>query len=493
VSPPPPAERAIARLILVAKADYLDAALGFVRGVANRLGLGETHAVALAQAVKIVCSNVIDHAFEADEAGTFEVALLRRPGAVVVSVEDRGIPFDFRPLAAGESPLGALAQKGGIDAVRFSSLGPRGNRVEIVKRLAFQPAEADHADATAAPRAPMAPSSHDVPVTLRLMAPEDAVGVARCTYRTYGYTCPDEKLYFPDRLCELLQGGLYLAYVGVTPDGEVVGYLDLELDHPTAAVGNAGEAMVDPRFRGHRLFEKMRTLLNEHATARGLLGIYAEAVTVHPFSQKGEIALGASEVGVQLADEAPRVAFKEMAGVIPQKRTTTILYYRRTNEEPPRVVYPPAQHAETIRRIYERARLRRELRLASTVDPPPELPATARIRVDVSPEWSEALLLVSAYGLDLTDQVRRRLRELSVRRIDWIGLDLPLAHPAAARVCAGIEALGFFFAGIVPELADGDVLRLQYLNDVDPDLESAQIASDFGRELFYYVVGTRRL
>jgi hypothetical protein len=53
-----------------------------------------------------------------------------------------------------------------------------------------------------------------------------------------------------------------------------------------------------------------------------------------------------------------------------------------------------------------------------------------------------------------------------------------------------LEALGFFFAGIIPELAGGDVLRLQYLNDVDPDLEP-QIASDFGRELFHYVVAAR--
>ena len=51
-----------------------------------------------------------------------------------------------------------------------------------------------------------------------------------------------------------------------------------------------------------------------------------------------------------------------------------------------------------------------------------------------------------------------------------------------------MEMLGFFFAGIIPEMFDGDALRLQYLNNVDIDLEKAQITSDFGKELLAYVI-----
>ena len=42
--------------------------------------------------------------------------------------------------------------------------------------------------------------------------------------------------------------------------------------------------------------------------------------------------------------------------------------------------------------------------------------------------------------------------------------------------------------GIVPELADDDVLRLQYPHEVEAEVESAQLASGFGRELFTDVV-----
>ena len=223
---------------------------------------------------------------------------------------------------------------------------------------------------------------------------------------------------------------------------------------------------------------------------QGMLGLYAEAVTVHLFSQKSNLALGSFETGVQLADEAPTVVFKQIDGGAPTKRTATVLNYMKTSDGPRRTVYPPARHRAIIERIYARGGLPRDVRAAP--DRPPELPAAAQVRVDVFPVWSEAALRVTAYGRDLPDLVRVRLRELQLRRIDWISLDLPLSHPAVQELCAPLEALGFFFAGIIPELAEGDVLRLQYLNEVEADLESVQLASDFGKELFAYVVAAMR-
>ena len=47
--------------------------------------------------------------------------------------------------------------------------------------------------------------------------------------------------------------------------------------------------------------------------------------------------------------------------------------------------------------------------------------------------------------------------------------------------------LGFFFAGVIPEMPQGDVLRLQYLNNVNIDLDEIVTASEFGEELANYV------
>ena len=482
----PPAERLIGRITLSAERDCLPPVLAFLREAATRLGLGEADVAALARVTEEVCLNVIDHGFEPGTAATFDVGLMRRPGQLALVVEDQGLPFDWSRLQSGAAPA-SPSPSTGVDAVRFLNLGAYGNRVEIVKHLPFDHIETYMAASPASP-APASTEASTATVTVRAMTPEDAIGVARCTYAVYGYSVPDEYLYVPDRMCEMLHGGLLEICVGATPAGEIVSCLTREVAHPGAPVGYLGEGMVDPRFRGHRLLEQMLGYLQRRTAEQGMLGLYAEAVTVHPFSQKSNLALGFTETGIQLADEAPTVVFKRIDGATASTRTATVLTFLKTREGPTRSIHPPARHQAMIQRIYDRGGFARSVETG----PAPAPTGAAQVSLEIFPKWSEAAMRVVTYGADLVDVVRVRLRELLLRRIDWISLDLPLSHPGARHFSEGIEALGFFFAGIIPELVGDDVLRLQYLNEVEADLASVHLASDFGKELFAYVVEAMR-
>jgi serine/threonine-protein kinase RsbW len=474
-------ERQIARLVLAAERDYLTAALAFLREASARLGLSAADISALARATEEVCLNVIENGFEPGQAASFDLVLMRRPGQLVLAVEDRGRPFDWSRIDPGAA-VASPSVTAGTDAVRFVNLGTEGNRVEIVKHLPFDHIETYLAEGSA-PSLSTSTETSTAGVTVRSMTPDDAIGVARCTYAVYGYSVPDEYLYFPDRMREMLQGGLLEVCVGATADGEIVSCLTREVARPGAPVGYLGEGMVDPRFRGHRLLEQMLAFIQRRTEEQGMLGLYGEAVTVHLFSQKSNLALGFTETGIQLADEAPTVVFKQI-DVAASRRTATVLMFIKTGHSPARTVFLPLRHRAMIERIYERGRFER--RLAPT--PASPLSGGAQLAVEIFPKWSEASLRVVAYGADLVDLVRFRLRELRLRHIDWISLDLPLSHPAVPQVSEQLEALGFFFAGVIPDLVGDDVLRLQYLNEVEADLESVHLASDFAKELFAYVV-----
>lgn len=480
MSAEPVSERQIARVTVTADRDVLPAVRAFLRELAAPLGLSPASLDRLAQSVDAVAGNVIDRGFAPGQAASLDVVFLRRPGQFVVAVEDRGRPFDFATLESGDAPQ--ISNEAG--RLRFLNLGSRGNRVEIAEPLPFPDIAAyiDTGRAAAVPAQPSEPST--APVTLRLMTPDDAIAVARCTYSVYGYTLPDEYLYYPDRLREMLEGGLLEVVVGTTPDGEVVCYLTCEVEHAGAPVGYMEEGLVDPRFRHHGLLEDMLRFMQGRATERGMLGLYGEAVTVHPYSQKSNLALGFTETGVQLGDEAAAVDFKGIESEAVKARSATIINFLKLDPARSRTVYPPAHHRAMIERVYERGAFRREVREAPAAGDP----ARAEVRVDVSPEWSEASIRVIAFGDDLPDVVRFHLRELCLKRIDWICVDLPLSDPGAGRWCAAIEALGFFFAGVIPDLIGDDVLRLQFLNEVEADVASAQLASAFGKELFDYVV-----
>ena len=65
----PEVERAVVRLAVTTDAELLPTVVDFVRQIAQQLGLKDKAAEKLDQAVETVCRNVIEHAFNPDEAG----------------------------------------------------------------------------------------------------------------------------------------------------------------------------------------------------------------------------------------------------------------------------------------------------------------------------------------------------------------------------------------------------------------------------------------
>ena len=473
-------ERSVARVTVTTDAELLPAVVDFVRQVAGRLGLGDRAAVQLDRAVETVCRNVIEHAFDPDEEGRYDVEILRRPGRVVIAVEDRGLPSDYAPLRdGGDTALPEMLHHPFADEVRFINLGRGGNRVELVKHLPHADVrehlpEAEHHRTVRAPAAP-----EDAQLEIRMMRPEESFELARCVYRSYGYSYDWDYVYYPDRIRELQESGLMRSCVAVTPGGEVVGHLAVRVEHPHSPVGEAGQAVVDPRFRGHHLFPKMKTFLAQQARNTGMYGLYSEATAVHPYSQKGNLHLGANETGFLLGYIPASVSYKEIGESREGRRGSVALFYMRTNGEPERTIYPPAAYREAVRRIVEHNGLRR----TGGGDSDAEIPSSSLMSVDVRRDHNVAFLRVEEPGADLQELVRVRLRELCLHRVDCIYVDLPLSHPAVQSAGARLNELGFFFGGVIPELRDGDVLRLQYLNEVDARPEDVSTASDFGQEL----------
>ena len=316
-----------------------------------------------------------------------------------------------------------------------------------------------------------------------MMRPEESFELSRCVYRSYGYSYDWDYIYYPDRIRELQESGLMRSCIVVTPEGEFVGHLALTLEGPNSPVGEAGQAVVDPRFRGHRLFERMKTFLAEHAKEWGMYGLYSEATAVHPYSQKGNLHLGAKETGYLLGYIPASVSYKEISEDKEGQRGSVALFYMRVNPEPERDAYPPVAYQELAQRVIEHNGLRRSIKNASDV----EMSSSSRVSVNVRQDHNLAFLRVEEPGADLGELVRGRVRELCLQHIDCIYVDLPLSHPATAQAGAGLRDLGFFFGGIIPEAhggdLGGDVLRLQYLINVEIKPGDVHTASDFGGKL----------
>jgi anti-sigma regulatory factor (Ser/Thr protein kinase) len=471
----------IVRVTVRADTDFLTPLVSFVEHTAEKLGLEGRDAAHLKRAVETVCQNVIDNAFGPDDDGRYDVHVLRRPGKLVLAVEDQGLPFDYTPLQdAGEQNLARMLHQSVADEVRFVNLGRRGNRVELVKHLPHTDVrdhlpEDEHHATLNAPAA-----SEEVPIEIRMMRPEESFELSRCVYRSYGYSYDWDYIYYPERIRELQEKGLMRSCVAVTPGGEFVGHLAITLEHPGSRVGEAGQAVVDPRFRGHHLFPKMKTFMAKWAADAGMYGLYSEATAVHPYSQRGNLHLGAKETGFLLGYIPASVSYKQIGEEREGRRGSVALIYMRVRDEPEREIYPPEPYLEAVGRVVEHNGLRRVVGGASgpTLQP-------SRMSVEVRQDHNLAFVRVDEPGADLEELVGGHVRDLCLHRVDCIYVDLPLSHPATARAAAGLEKLGVFFGGIIPEAhpAGGDLLRLQYLNNIEIQTSDVSTASEFGEEL----------
>lgn len=478
------ASRLILRATVRTGRKYLPALCGLVRDYAVREGLTEDEAKHFEIVTEEACLNVIQHAFENRPDESFDVVVETRPARFVVAVEDRGLPMDWRRIEGEEGiGFGMRLIKAFTDEVRFVNLGHQGKRIEFIKDFTRERAlraEAEERD-EAAPAEKAAPP--DVPITIRLMPPGDGAALARCLYRVYGYSYM-EHAYFPEKIRDLIESGLQVSLVATNPDGEVVAHQGYTKSNPGSPVAEMGAGIVDPRYRGRGLFERIKQASIEHAREQGLRGLYIESVAVHPYSQKANRAVGARETGILFGYLPRSVTFKKIDEE-PVQRQAAVLMYNRLNREPDRVVYPPFHHRTVIGKIYGEGGFRRTV--GDVSGDPGGTDKLTHVEVRASHDMGLAFLRLMQYGQDFQDCIRYHLRDLCLQRLDCIFLDLPLSDPATAPSSAAAEVLGFFFAGIVPELDGGDVLRLQYLNNVKIDPAKVVVVSDFGKELFDYV------
>jgi anti-sigma regulatory factor (Ser/Thr protein kinase)/GNAT superfamily N-acetyltransferase len=480
-------EQEVARITVVARLEFLPAVMRFVKETSLKLGLSAREGERLEIVVEEACLNVIEHAFDPEELGTYDVVILRRPGQIIISVEDRGLPFDFKEYEGKhESSLGIILMKAFADEVRFLNLGREGKRVELIKHLPYQDISAYVSADEKVLSASVPALPEDIPIMVRPTEPEDSVNLARCIYRCYGYTYISD-YYYPDRVKELLESGLLLSYIALNPEGEVIGHIAIKRNSPDSHVGDGGQAVVDPRYRGNGFLGKLILSFADYARQKGMYGAYSEAVTIHPFSQKASIAMGGFETGALLGFVPANTTFKKIIGET-QKRQTVVLMYTSGNMEPLRNVYPPLHHEAIIRDIYGKSTLKRNIVSVTDYKGRAEMDTQSKVNVRVVAELGQAYMKVIEFGADLEDLVKFRLRELCLRRVDCIYIDLPLSDPATQRSVAALEMRGFFFGGIIPELYDGDILRLQYLNNLDVKDEQIQTASEFGKRLVEYVL-----
>jgi anti-sigma regulatory factor (Ser/Thr protein kinase)/GNAT superfamily N-acetyltransferase len=485
------------KLTIPSDASYVAVACGYVSQVAERIGFSDEERALIRNAVGEAVRNVIEHAFEPSDLASFEISCERVPLGLKIVIRDQGLPFDPTPFVAeetcrvqGEADLSGLClMRQYMDQVEFHNLGPSGKEIVLVKYAQNRPIQDYFAACELEQYQTLSPidigGGVHPPITFEPMRPDQAVEVCKTLYKAYGYSYFYPHMYYPDRIVSLNESGHLFSMVALTDSGEVAGHAALIKTRRDARIAELGIGAVKPAYRSRGVLTGLGETLIKEARAEGLLGIFAQAVTNHTFSQRSCLQMGFKDSAVLLAYVPMTSSFKRITDILSQ-RDSMVVQFLYLDKPARNTVYLPGHHRDMLVRIYNDLGINSEL--VTPVCALKGVPAEdAVVRTVATNVMGMAKIQVEQYGHNVLDEVKTRLKDLRFKQFEIIYLYLDLSDPLTCLFTGRFEELGFFFAGVLPGAAKGDALILQYLNNVALDYGKIRLESESGRELLEYI------
>ena len=478
----------------------------YVKAVARTIGFNDDEQQMIELGVDEAFTNVVEHAFEPDEEASFDIISERIPLGLKVILKEKGLPFDpskipeYDPGADLEersgAGLGYFFMKEAMDEVSFHNLGKGGKETHLVKFLQKKNIE-DYFDESELKRyeksdEKITPPEEKIQFDIRRMKPGEAIEVSKCIYKTYGYSYDKEHAYFPERIVELNENGLMSSVVAATPGGEVAGHCALLKKHPGDTIGEVGMAVVKPKFRGQGCLKQLSAFRMDEARAQGLMGVFGQGVSTHPYSQRAMHKFGFSDCVILLANVPTTRSFKAIAETISQ-RESYVIAFQYLKEPQKSAIYPPPRHWHMIDRIYQNLGwmptfVDQEESAASSIERATSAHEEGIIKTSVTAAKGIAYISVVRYGADTAKKIRHQLKDLCLKHIEVMYLYLDLHDPSTQYMSSRFEDTGFFFGGVFPGQASGnDALVLQYLNNVPMDYGKIAVDSEFAQQLKNYI------
>ncbi len=487
------------KLTIPTDISYIGVVGTYVRQVAQNFGFDERACLAIVVGVEETVSNIIREAFAPDEQATLDISCERVPMGLKIVIKDKGLPFkptglmsprresDVKPSSGPQRALSVMKQT--MDEVSFRNMGLEGKETHLIKYLQTGTVEDYYQVCEIEPyqeaRTNRPEAAKKVDFEVRPMQSHEAIEVSKCFYKSYGHSFVYRQIYYPDRIIELNEIGQMESVVAVTPDNEVIGHCALLRWDSRPDVAEIGLAVVKPEYRGQGCLTRLTEHPIERAKSEKAKALFVLAATNHTYSQQVIHKFGFNDCSLLMGFGPATLSFRGLTETLPQRETyLTCFRYLENPEKVP--LYPPEHHKDFILRLYRNIGLEPQFETPAEPEPIFSEPHSKLNAAHYSPSgfgWIE----IEAYGADVLQEVKARLKEFCLKHIEVIQIYCNLGDPLSYYMIPEFERLGYFFVGIKPASTLGDALILHYFNNVAMDYDRIKLASPIGEELRSYV------
>jgi serine/threonine-protein kinase RsbW len=319
---------------------------------------------------------------------------------------------------------------------------------------------------------------------VRNLRADEAPELVRCFERCYGDSYVDPSFQDAERLRERVERGRLRSVVAVTPSGEIVGHMGLSLRREGDTTVDAGNTVVDPRFRNQQLAGRLGLALAKRCREEGFTAFHHYPTTAHPAVQKLAVRGGGIETGVMLDYIPASTTYRELDASADAGPWAVVVVYQPIAKAPARTGFLPARYEKLLLELVAKTGLERRWQ-----PPAPALAGETRLEPTSEPRRRLLRVHVERAGADLAERVRALLAE--IREVDAVMLDLALADPGVSAAVEALRPTGFRFAALLPDFREGDLLRLQHLPGRSGNLPRPEVATDDARALVDLILRDR--
>lgn len=329
---------------------------------------------------------------------------------------------------------------------------------------------------------------------IRRLLSGDAPALGDLFRRCYGDTYGSSEFYDAQELARRIETGSLRSVVAVDESDAVLGHTGINVRDGAALVCETGNTVVDPAKRGQGLLKRLAAGLTELVRLEGFAGYVHYPTTAHPIMQRASVANGGVETGVMLSyvsADTRYQAIDDTRGSENQRLAATIAFQPLV-DAPARMVRLPAKYEGLIKGLYVAGGLSRE---TVPLERDNTSAAGSRASTDVSYVARRGVLhcRVGRSDRERFDSVLARLQSALENHNPAVAhVDLPLDCPSIDAQVSQLNSLGFFIAGLLPEFAHTDVLRLQRLAVADENALAPELANPEARLILHHAVEDAR-
>lgn len=313
----------------------------------------------------------------------------------------------------------------------------------------------------------------------------DSAGIARCFLAVYGHNYIHREVFSPHRYWRKVESGELIPMVSRDARGEVIGHVALERE-PGAMVAERGEAVVLPSYRGRHLLERMTERLTEEALRLGLVGIYAEPVTTHTFSQRNDERAGMPTTAILLGAAPETLHSKDLPVPTAGQRQSFLLTFRFLQPLRQCEIVAPHDYRDVISEIYESLGVDVSRREGKT---PKDTRSMTRIAVN---DGGYGKVRFETIGSNAPVELAQAISDVDSLGARAMQLSAPIGDPGLPLLVDAARASGFFFCGLAPAFSEGgDLLLMQRLSE-PLDISELQLFTDQTKELAAFIERDRQ-